>query len=204
MQTLKTMFLGLFLLGLLFTACEQEAIVTEEVVEATELEMAQEYLSNERNLILFTALQVDYDNYKVTGFLVDKFGSLRTVETTGGIIKELGNTYISDLVMRDLYSRSVLTKELPVIDVSNAAKLAKRLAKEKAKEDKSLNTTTLYLSFARNNAYQTQASCGPGQFDNGPTHRQLMIAAEGRFEGLNSSDAAVEILSWLQELEQAN
>ncbi len=199
MKTLRITFLSFFACCLLFTACQQDESLHDVVVEPTELELAESYLIQERSLILFAALKVDYDRYEVTGYIVDKFATIREVNMQGNTIKDFGRDIISDEVLRKLYAHSTEIEDLSKLDVADMARAAKSLVEDDlATEDVDVLSSRLYLAFEFDSQIQSTADCVSAS---GLLYAQQLIDAQGRFSGSNSHALGTDILTWLQGLE---
>ncbi len=194
----------LFACLLCFTACQQDELLNDvAVVEPTELELASSYLAQERSLILFAALQVDHENNEVSGYIIDKFATIREVNLEQSkTVEDLGRDIISDKVLRELHEYSTEVGELSKIELANMARAAKGLSEQdRASENADNASSRLYLAFEFN-AIPEECDCSSSS--DGVLYSQLMIHAQGHLNGENSKPVAADILTWLQTIEEAN
>lgn len=202
MKLFKLSLFNILILCFLFAACEQEELIIEPTTPPTEEELATRYLAKTRNLVLFAALQIDYETYEVKGYFINKYAELRRVDLKGGAAKKFGIAYLSDDLMRDVHDQSELVETLSVIETAAAVRKASSLSKKDiATEDEEVSVSKLYLAFSRNTEHEASESCGPGNYDNGNTHHQILIDAAGHLNGANSNALSVELLEWLKGLE---
>ena len=203
MKLFKLSLFNILILCCLFAACEQEELILEPTAPPTEEELATRYLAQTKNLVLFASLQIDYETYEVKGYFINKYAELRKVDLKGNSAKKFGIAYLSDDLMREVHDQSTLVEKLPVIETAAAARKVRSLSKKDiATEDENISVSKLYLAFSRNTEHEASESCGPGNYDNGNTHHQILIEAAGHLNGTNSNALSVELLEWLKGLEE--
>jgi len=202
---MKTLNLGLLtLLTLfLFVNCEQEQALAVEIAEPSEEQIAKNYLLKASHLVLFAALEVDHEDLGISGYILDKKANLKKVEFKNGFHHKFDGKFMSDDIMRRLHEGSTYVETVDPIVVAEMLKKSYRLANEAAAElvNESIETSKIYYGFKRNNEHEAEDSCGPGSYDHGPTHHQLLIHADGRLAGQNSDEEAILLLDWLKSFE---
>jgi len=190
-------------LALLFVGCTKENIATIEEAPS-ELKIAQDYLLKYQSVLLFANVELNHETRKVSGFVIDKKGDLFSFSDMSNPGIDPSTGFISDHLMRELLSlgKKETPANLSAIEVAANLKTAFKLSKKNSfvENDPAASSTHLLLNFSRNVTHQSPESCGPGQFDHGPSHHQNIISARGKFHFDNNFIAGPELSEWLTTL----
>ena len=205
MKNFTQIVISFVFVGLALVACEQDEVLRDidALAEPTEEDMAAAYLSQTRSLVLFAALKVEHEENKMTGYIIDKYAKLRSVDLHNGITSSMGKANASDAMLRKLHEYSTVVEELPKIELADAYRQARSLSNEDMiNTNEDLQSSQLYLAFTRNMEVEHNEACSPGTYSTNHTHRQLLISASGHMEGQNTSLATEGLLYWLRAFEQ--
>lgn len=189
---------------LIAVSCQKEQIVsTNETPDA--LKIAETQLLRSPVVVLFASLEFDHVTKLANGILIDKKGDLRRVDNVSASYLRLDDGFISDHWLRELLDKSSLIAELDRIEV--AEYLTKTSYLKKTEEFTAIaegaSSSRLQLNFRLNRDYEAPASCGPGNWDRGPTHNQIVISARGQHNMTNAPGVSEELSNWLNTLNPA-
>lgn len=186
----------------LFSCAKENLAPAEET--PNDLEIAKEYLSKYQSVLLFANLELNHETNRVSGFVIDKRGDLFAFadKPNPGIDPSIG--FISDQLMRDIlsYGDKASKVSLPVVEVADNVKRAFKLSKTNnlTADAPETATTSLLLHFQRNVTHAAPETCGPGQYDQGPSHHQNFVSLRGRYHFDNNFNVGPELVEWLGNL----
>ena len=198
----------LICLSLLFLfSCAKEGVApTEEI--SSELKEAQNYLLKYQSVLLFANLEVNEETHKINGFVINKKGDLYSFTNKPNPGVDPSSGFISDHVMRELLSfgKKETIADLTPVEVAANLKTAFKLGKQNSipESDPATASTRLLLNFSKNVTHQSPESCGPGNYDHGPSHHQNIISARGKHHFDNNFVAGPVLTEWLTDLKKSS
>lgn len=184
--------------ALICFSCAKEQVAPKEIAPDTQ-KIAEDFLVTTPVILLFASLEIDHKSNMINGFVIDKMGDLRSLKLAKNHYVEFRDGYISDHAMRDLRDQSKVVKRLSAEELANFYKKSStvKLTPELAMSDEEARYTSVQLKFQRNFDHSLPASCGPGNYDHGPTAYQVTLTAKGKYDFTNSATVTEEVSDWL-------
>ena len=185
--------------------CQKEYQDSNELEQLSETELAKRYLNrSSTSLMPFGVLEINHETQRIDGFFLDKAANVREIAMDNAHFLDMDNSLLSEYGMDHLYENSKSIASVSPLALADYVKksLSADLYSVPSIAENGGDVSKFYFAFPRNLETEQHQECeGTSVFVQTVTYDKVVLSATGRFNYDASSEMELELVNWLQALE---